>query len=90
LLAVLLGVYLRAIADTPRPVHLIEANFIPPVLTIAGVLLLGKLFGLAGLVAAVPILAVIIVLIRHVLLGGLYGDAASAVQPAHAVRPLNP
>ena len=30
---------------------------LPPVLTIAGVLLIGKLFGLAGLVIAVPILA---------------------------------
>jgi predicted PurR-regulated permease PerM len=66
-------------------VHLIEANFvapyvmerqvnIPPVLTIAGVLLIGKLFGLAGLVVAVPILAVVMVLTRHVLLGQVYGD----------------
>jgi predicted PurR-regulated permease PerM len=66
-------------------VHLIEANFvapvvmerqvnIPPVVTIAGVLLIGKLFGLAGLVIAVPILASIMVLIRHVLLGEIYGD----------------
>jgi predicted PurR-regulated permease PerM len=66
-------------------VHLIEANFvaplvmerqvnIPPVVTIAGVLLIGKLFGLAGLVIAVPILASIMVLIRHILLGEVYGD----------------
>jgi predicted PurR-regulated permease PerM len=66
-------------------VHLIEANVvapvvmerqvnIPPVITIAGVLLIGKLFGLAGLVIAVPILASIMVLIRHILLGEIYGD----------------
>jgi predicted PurR-regulated permease PerM len=66
-------------------VHLIEANFvapvvmerqvnIPPVVTIAGVLLIGKLFGLAGLIVAVPILASIMVLIRHILLGEVYGD----------------
>jgi len=89
-----------AVAGVGVGVHLIEANFvapvvmerqinIPPVLTIAGVLLLGKLFGLAGLVVAVPILAVIIVLLRHVLIGGLYGDAAGEGQPAIAVRPLN-
>ncbi len=89
-----------AVAGVGVGVHLIEANFvapvvmerqinIPPVLTIAGVLLLGKLFGLAGLVVAVPILAVIIVLIRHVLLGGLYGDPVGEGQPAIAVRPPN-
>ena len=54
-----------AVAGVGVGVHLIEANFVspvvmerqvnlPPVLTIAGVLLLGKLFGLAGLVVAVP------------------------------------
>jgi predicted PurR-regulated permease PerM len=73
-------------------VHLIEANFvaplvmerqvnIPPVVTIAGVLLIGKLFGLAGLVIAVPILASIMVLTRHILLGEVYGDPLE--QSAH-------
>jgi predicted PurR-regulated permease PerM len=100
-----------AVAGVGVGVHLIEANFVapvvmerqvnlPPVLTIAGVLLLGKLFGLAGLVVAVPILAVIMVLARHILLGELYGDPVSETQlsgtvPAEtkstiAVRPLNP
>jgi len=66
-------------------VHLIEANVVapvvmerqvkfPPVVTIAGVLLIGKLFGLAGLIVAVPILASLMVLIRHILLGEIYGD----------------
>src|SRR5215212_4910108 len=87
-------------------VHLIEANFvapvvmerqvnIPPVITIAGVLLIGKLFGLAGLVIAVPILALVMILIRHILLGQVYGDPVSAVKPsgtvpADAVRTVQP
>ncbi|HEX2611381.1 MAG TPA: AI-2E family transporter, partial [Gemmatimonadales bacterium] len=77
-------------------VHLIEANFVapvvmerqvnlPPVITIAGVLLIGKLFGLAGLIIAVPILAFVMVLIRHILLGEVYGDALSAVKPTGVV-----
>jgi predicted PurR-regulated permease PerM len=86
-----------AVAGVGVGVHLIEANFVapvvmerqvnlPPVLTIAGVLLLGKLFGLAGLVVAVPVLAIIMVLIRHILFGELYGDPVSEAQ----ATPLNP
>ncbi len=86
-----------AVAGVGVGVHLIEANFVapvvmerqvnlPPVLTIAGVLLMGKLFGLAGLVVAVPILAIIMVLVRHILLGELYGDPVSEPE----VSPLNP
>lgn len=92
-------------------VHLIEANFvaplvmerqvnIPPVVTIAGVLLIGKLFGLAGLVIAVPILASIMVLIRHILLGEIYGDPLeqvssggtrpAAAEPTVTTRPESP
>jgi predicted PurR-regulated permease PerM len=78
-------------------VHLIEANFvapvvmerqvnIPPVVTIAGVLLIGKLFGLAGLIVAVPILASIMVLIRHILLGEIYGDPLEQ-SPRAGTRP---
>jgi predicted PurR-regulated permease PerM len=78
-------------------VHLIEANFVapvvmerqvnlPPVITIAGVLLIGKLFGLAGLIIAVPILAFVMVLIRHVLIGEVYGDTTSETEPS-GVRP---
>ena len=77
-------------------VHLIEANFVapvvmerqvnlPPVITIAGVLLIGKLFGLAGLIVAVPILAFVMVLIRHVLMGEVYGDPVSEVKPSGTV-----
>lgn len=77
-------------------VHIIEANFVapvvmerqvnlPPVVTIAGVLLIGKLFGLAGLIIAVPILALVLILVRHVLLGEVYGDPISAAQPSGTV-----
>jgi predicted PurR-regulated permease PerM len=77
-------------------VHLIEANFVapvvmerqvnlPPVITIAGVLLIGKLFGLAGLIVAVPILAFVMVLIRHILLGEVYGDPVSEDKPSGTV-----
>jgi predicted PurR-regulated permease PerM len=77
-------------------VHLIEANFVapvvmerqvnlPPVVTIAGVLLIGKLFGLAGLIVAVPILTFIMVLIRHILLGEVYGDVVSEIKPSGTI-----
>jgi predicted PurR-regulated permease PerM len=77
-------------------VHIIEANFVapvvmerqvnlPPVVTIAGVLLIGKLFGLAGLIIAVPILALVMILVRHILLGEVYGDPVSAAKPAGTV-----
>ncbi len=79
-------------------VHIIEANFVapvvmerqvnlPPVVTIAGVLLIGKLFGLAGLIIAVPILALVMILVRHILLGEVYGDTVSAVKPTGTVPP---
>ena len=66
-------------------VHVIEANVVvprimerqvalPPVLTIASVLIMGTLLGLVGLIVAVPVLAVTIVVVRHVLQGEIYGD----------------
>ena len=77
-------------------VHLIEANFVapvvmerqvnlPPVITIAGVLLIGKLFGLGGLIIAVPILALVMILVRHILLGEVYGDPISATAPSGTI-----
>jgi len=66
-------------------VHVIEANLVgplimerkvslPPVLTIASVLVMGTLFGVIGLVVAVPILALTLVVVRHVVQGEIYGD----------------
>lgn len=54
---------------------------IPPVLTIAGVLVMGTLLGPVGLVVAVPIIAMILVLVRHILHGELYGEGPT-FQPA--------
>jgi predicted PurR-regulated permease PerM len=73
-------------------VHLVEANLVaplimerkvalPPVLTIASVLIMGTLLGVVGLVVAVPILAVTFVVVRHVLHGEVYGDT-SHLEPA--------
>jgi predicted PurR-regulated permease PerM len=73
-------------------VHVFEANFVvprimqrkvdlPPVLTIAGVLIMGTLLGAIGLIVAVPILCVTMVLVRHILHGEIYGDIARS-QPA--------
>lgn len=85
-----------AVAALGVGVHLIEANFVapyvmerqvnlPPVITIAGVLLIGKLFGLTGLVIAVPILAFVMVLTRHILVGHMYGDPISETKPSGTV-----
>ena len=71
-------------------VHLFEANFVvprimqrqvalPPVLTIASVLIMATLLGPIGLVVAVPILAVTLVVIRHVLQGEIYGESDAYV-----------
>jgi len=73
-------------------VHVFEANYVvprimqrkvylPPVLTISGVLIMGTLLGAVGLVVAVPILCVTMVLIRHILHGQIYGDIARS-EPA--------
>src|SRR5207247_11000386 len=58
-------------------VHVLEANVVvprimqrqvslPPVLTIASVLTMGTLIGVVGLVVAVPVLAVTMVVVRHI------------------------
>lgn len=70
-------------------VHLIEGNLVaplimqrgvnlPPVFSIMAVLILGKLFGAVGLLVAVPMLAVVMVLVRKVLIERVYGDVGTA------------
>jgi predicted PurR-regulated permease PerM len=54
---------------------------LPPVLTISSVLISGTLLGVVGLVVAVPVLAVTIVLVRHILQGEVYGDTGH-LEPA--------
>jgi len=67
-------------------VHVFEANVVvprimqrkvelPPVLTISSVLVMGTLLGAIGLIVAVPVLCVVMVLIRHILHGEIYGEA---------------
>jgi predicted PurR-regulated permease PerM len=64
-------------------IHIIEANFvvpiitqkqveIPPVLSMMAILLMGRLVGAAGLPVAVPLLAVLIVVVRRVLINRIY------------------
>lgn len=64
-------------------VHIIEGNFvlplitakrveIPPVMSMMAVLIVAKLFGLFGVVVAVPMAAVVMVLIRRVVIHRLY------------------
>lgn len=64
-------------------IHLIEGNFVapllmskrvelPPVLTIMSVLVVGKLLGPLGLLVAVPLLAVIMVVVRRILIHRIY------------------
>lgn len=73
LLVVLLGVV----------VHIIEGNFvlplitakrveIPPVMSMMSVLIVAKLFGVFGVIVAVPMAAVVMVLIRRVVIHRLY------------------
>ena len=78
LLVILLGVV----------VHIFEANIVvprimqhkvdlPPVLTIASVLIMGKLLGPIGLIVAVPFLCVVMVLVRHILHREIYGEVTT-------------
>lgn len=86
-----------AVAAIGVVVHLVEANVVhpvimqhrvalPPVLTILSVLVMAKVGGLLGMLVAVPALATLVVLLRHVLIFQLYGERpAAAGAPAHAV-----
>lgn len=84
-----------AVASVGVVVHLIEANLVapilmqrqvalPPVLTILSVLVMAELAGPIGLVVAVPALATGMVVVRHVLLRHVYGDAAATPAAASA------
>lgn len=90
-----------AVASVGVIVHLIEANFVhplimhhrvqlPPVLTILSVLVMAKLGGLLGLLVAVPTLATAMVLVRHILILRVYGDATEAESDAAHAPPPGP
>ena len=72
-------------------IHLIEGNVVaplvmsekvdlPPVLSIIGVLIIGELLGALGLLIAVPTLAIVMVLVRRILVHGIY-DGGITVAP---------
>ncbi len=80
-------------------IHLIEGNVVgplvmsekvnlPPVLTITGVLVLGQLLGALGLLIAMPTLAIVMVLVRRILVHGVY-EGGILVDP-HAARDAAP
>jgi predicted PurR-regulated permease PerM len=83
-------------------IHIIEANLVaplimqnkvklPPVLLLVSVLIMGQILGPLGLVVAVPTLAVVMVLVRKVLIGGLYEDGVRKdLVPAIAVATGEP
>lgn len=85
-----------AVAAVGVVVHVFEANLVapiimhrrvalPPVLTILSVLMMAELAGPLGLIVAVPALATVMVLARHIVLGRIYGDALGP--PEHAAAP---
>jgi len=85
-----------AVASVGVVVHLVEANLVsplvmerrvalPPVLTILSVLIAAEVSGLLGMVVAVPVLAMVVVLVRHILIDRAYGEGADAVALVPAV-----
>jgi len=90
-----------AVASIGVVVHLIEANLVspilmqrrvalPPVLTILSVLVMAEVAGPVGLIVAVPTLATVMVVVRHVLLRHVYGDAAGPPPAAAAIGAAEP
>jgi predicted PurR-regulated permease PerM len=74
-------------ANVVAPVIFEERIKLPPVLTILSVLIMAALIGVLGLVIAVPLLAAVIVIIRHVLIGEVYNEhAGGRVAPAVLVQ----
>lgn len=78
-------VHATAVLGLGVGVHLVEANVVaplifeervslPPVLTLLSVLIMATLLGVLGLIVAVPTLATVMVLLRHILFGEVYGE----------------
>ncbi len=67
LLVILLGVVVHVVeANIVAPMVFEKKVELPPVLTILSVLVMAKLLGIVGLLVAVPILAVVMVLVRRI------------------------
>jgi predicted PurR-regulated permease PerM len=89
LLVLLLGVLIHVVEGNVVVPRIMQRKVeLPPVLTIASVLIMGSLLGAIGLVVAVPVLCVTMVLIRHVLHGQVYGEPGR-FKPA-VLRPTEP
>jgi len=87
-----------AVASVGVVVHLVEANIVhpllmqhrlavPPVLTIFSVLVMAKIGGLLGMLVALPTLATILIVARHVLIQRIYGDQPMVPAPPHTAGP---
>jgi predicted PurR-regulated permease PerM len=73
LLVVLLGTVIHLIeSNVVHPLVMQRNVELPPVLTIMSVLIFGKLLGPAGLLVAVPSLAVLMVVVRRILINRIY------------------
>lgn len=79
----LVGVVVHIIgSNVVQPLIMQQRVALPPVLTILGVMVMGELAGALGLVVAVPALAIVLVLVRHILVFRVYGEAPSGALPA--------
>ncbi len=79
-------------------IHIVEANVVypmifhvriklPPAMTILAVLATASVLGWLGLVVAVPLLAALIVVVRHVLVGQIYGDTPAGARVSAVLVP---
>jgi predicted PurR-regulated permease PerM len=79
LLVLLLGVTVHLVeANVVAPLVMQRGVHLPPVFSIMAVLIASKLLGALGLLVAVPSLCVVMVLVRKVLIEGVYGDVATS------------
>lgn len=72
-LVILLGVVIHLLeGNVVMPLITANRVHLPPVLTIMSVLIVGKLLGGVGLIVAVPLLAVVMVIVRRILVNRIY------------------
>lgn len=92
LLVVLLGVVVHVVeGNLIAPLVFQQAMRLPPVFSIVAVLIVGHLLGPLGLLVAVPMLAVVLVLVRKILIEQVYGDARGpGTPPSPAAGPPVP
>jgi predicted PurR-regulated permease PerM len=87
-LVLLLGTVIHVIeANVVAPLIMANKVKLPPVLLLVSVLIMGQILGPLGLVVAVPTLAVVMVLVRKVLIVGIYEGGVSRA-PAVPVVPV--